>query len=257
MGKKIYSEEELAFLRAEWRKRNPEEAARRDAKRQIAPQEQEKLAAEQAELEEETIHFELPKTEAALEEYRKKIKSLWKSINTRREQYVIERDLEKAALSDEEKQQFIHFVSINYDSPNQSISAVINLLLIEGLRYPDKELNKFTYNFLREREGVNNKISWALWVNLWDTEFVPLDAVRLMLDVRDGRFFPLARFQEVVKIIAPKILRHLEQEERRMEWARGIEDSTVRSRECGRKARRIFYFQALLCAYGIPTPYSC
>ena len=255
MKKKMFTEEEKKILRAEWRRRNPELAARRDAKRKAA--EAAAKAEEEQEFAEENLFLsELPKDEAELEAYRKKIKALWESVIARREQYVIERDIEKTKLSDEEKADFVRYVRCNYNSANQAVAAIINLLLIEGLRYPDKELNNFCYNFLREKES-HGEVSWSLWVNLWDTEFVPLDAVRLMLDIRDGRFYPLDRFKELIKIVSPKIQRHLEQEYRRLEWARGLEESPLRSRECGRKARRIFYFEALLGAYGIPTDHTC
>ncbi len=253
--KKNFSEEEKKILRAEWRRRNPEEAARRDAKRKAAAA-NDQAEAEQEFAEENLFLSELPKDQAEVEAYRKRIKSLWESIAARREQYVVERDLAKTKLADDEKEDFVRYVRSNYNSTNQAVAAIINLLLIEGLRYPDKELNDFCYNFLREKEEKGD-VSWSLWVNLWDAEFAPLDAVRLMLDIRDGRFYPLERFKELMKIVAPKIQRHLEQEYRRLEWAEGLSDRDIRSRECGRKARRIFYFEALLGAYGIPTDHTC
>ena len=254
MVKRKLSQEEKDLLRAQWRKNNPEKAAERDRKRAQA------LAAnsaveEKEQLEEENLLFsEQPRAEAVVEEYRKKIKALWEMINSKREQYVHDRDLEASRLDDESKQSFKHFVIRGYDSPNQTISAVVGALLIEGLRYPDRQLNDFSYNFFREKETASQNISWSFWVNLWDRDFVPLDAVRLMLEIEDGHFKPLNRFKEMVHVISAKMVRHLEQEYRRLEWAQALEDEVVRRKEVARKSRRIFYFQALLGAYGIEYP---
>lgn len=247
MAKKQLTSEEQEILRAEWRRNNPEEAARRDAKKTAA--EQEKLQQAEKELEEENLMLSaLPRGEAAVEAYRKKIKAVLDHITQKREEYVQNRDLEASKLSEDVKNAFITFVSRNYDGSNQVIAGVINALVIEGLRYPDKELNNFTFNLLKEKEA--QKPNWALWIPLWGTEFVPLDAVRLMLKMEDGGFRAIDTFRELVRIISSKILWHLEQEYKRLEWARKLPDR-IRSREVGRKAKRIFYFQMLLGAYGI------
>lgn len=255
VNKRKLSLEEQEFLRAEWRKQHPEEAARRDAKRKLAEEEKAKLRQEKEDFEQENLALsEPPKEEVSIEEYRKKIKELWDFISGKREQYVKDRDLEASALSDEVKEKFRYFVTRNYDSSNQVLAAVTGALLVEGLRYPDKELNNFSYNFLREKESADNDISWSFWISVWDQEFVPLDAVRLMLDINNGSFRALDRFRDLVKIISGKIVRHLEQEYRRLKWSRSLEDPDIRSRECGRKSKRIFYFQALLGAYGVDFP---
>ena len=72
--------------------------------------------------------------------------------------------------------------------------------------------------------------------------------------INDGSFRALDRFRDLVKVISSKMVRHLEQEYRRLEWSRSLEDPEIRSREVGRKCRRIFYLQALLGAYGIDYP---
>ncbi len=247
--------EEQEFLRAEWRKKHPQEAARRDAKRKLAESEKISLQQEKEDFEEENLIFsEYSKEEISIEEYRKKIHNLWEYIHNKREQYVKDRVLENTLLSEEQKRDFRYFVIKNYDVDNQTLAAVTAALLVEGLRYPDKELNAFSFNFLRERESATDSISWSFWICVWDQDFVPLDAVRLMLEVDDGRFYPLARFRDFVNVIAAKMVRHLEQEYRRLEWSYSIQDPAVRSRETGRKSRRIFYFQALLGAYKIEYP---
>ncbi len=254
MVKRKLSEKEKDFLRAQWRKNNPEKAAERDQKRAKAL-EVNGVAEEKEQIEEENLLFsEQPRAEVAVEEYRKKIKALRDEINAKRRQYVCDRDLEASRLDDESKQSFKYFVTRGYDSPNQTIAAVVGALLIEGLRYPDRQLNDFSYKFLREKETASQNISWSFWVNLWDRDFVPLDAVRLMLEMEDGHFKPLDRFKELVHVISAKMVRHLEQEYRRLEWAQALEDEVVRRKEVARKSRRIFYFQALLGAYGIEYP---
>ena len=254
-NKRKLSLEEQEFLRAEWRKQHPEEAARRDAKRKLAKEEKAKLLREKEDFEQENLVLsETPKEELSVEEYRKKIHSLWEEVRRKRERYVKERVLEDTVLSEEQKRDFRYFVTNNYDIENQGLAAVTGALLVEGLRYPDKELNDFSFNFLREKESAADSISWSFWICVWDQEFVPLDAVRLMLDINDGSFRALDRFRDLVKVISSKMVRHLEQEYRRLEWSRSLEDPEIRSREVGRKCRRIFYFQALLGAYGIDYP---
>ena len=248
MAKKQLTIEEQEILRAEWRRNNPEEAARRDAKKTAAEQ-KELEEAEKEQEEENLLLTALPKGEVAVEAYRKKIKAVLDHITQKREEYVEFRDLAASKLSDDVKAAYVTFVSRNYNGSNQVIAGVVNALVIEGLRYPDKELNNFTFNFLKEREV--EKPNWALWIPLWGTEFVPLDAVRLMLKIEDGGFRAIDAFKELVRIISSKILWHLDQEYKRLEWARKLPDSSIRSREVGRKAKRIFYFQTLLGAYGI------
>ncbi len=253
--KRTFSVEEQEFLRAEWRRMHPEEAARRDAKRNLAKEEKAKLQQEKEDFEQENLVLsEPPKEELSVEEYRKRIHALWEDVRQKREQYVKERVLADTVLTEEQKRDFRYFVTNNYDIENQVLAAVTSALLVEGLRYPDKELNDFSFNFLREKESAENDISWSFWIQVWDQEFVPLDAVRLMLDIDDGKFRALDRFRGLVDIISSKILRHLDQEYHRLEWSRSLEDPNIRTREVGRKCRRIFYFQVLLGAYGIEFP---
>ena len=76
-NKRKLSLEEQEFLRAEWRKQHPEEAARRDAKRKLAKEEKAKLLREKEDFEQENLVLsETPKEELSVEEYRKKIHSL-------------------------------------------------------------------------------------------------------------------------------------------------------------------------------------
>lgn len=112
--------------------------------------------------------------------------------------------MEDTVLSEEQKRDFRYFVTNNYDIENQVLAAVTGALLVEGLRYPDKELNDFSFNFLREKESAADSISWSFWICVWDQEFVPLDAVRLMLDINDGSFRALDRFRDLVKVISSK-----------------------------------------------------
>ena len=54
-NKRKLSLEEQEFLRAEWRKQHPEEAARRDAKRKLAKEEKAKLLREKESIERRSI----------------------------------------------------------------------------------------------------------------------------------------------------------------------------------------------------------
>lgn len=54
-NKRKLSLEEQEFLRAEWRKQHPEEAARRDAKRKLAKEEKAKLLREKEDFEQENL----------------------------------------------------------------------------------------------------------------------------------------------------------------------------------------------------------
>ena len=56
-NKRKLSLEEQEFLRAEWRKQHPEEAARRDAKRKLAKEEKAKLLREKEDFEQENLVF--------------------------------------------------------------------------------------------------------------------------------------------------------------------------------------------------------
>ncbi len=241
-----FTQEEKEILRMEWRRRNPEEAARREAKKNAA--EQERLRKENEEIEQENYCFSaLPRDEKAVEAYRKKISGLLEHITLKREQYVQDRNLEASRLSNDVRKDFIAYVSRNYDGHNQAIAGVICALLVEGLRYPDKELNSFSFNFLKDREIENP--NWILWISIWSMEFVPLDAVRLMLKMENGSFQAIDTFRDLMRIVAPKVLWHLEQEYKRLEWSKKIDDPVIREREIARKTKRISYFKALIKAY--------
>ena len=135
-NKRKLSLEEQEFLRAEWRKQHPEEAARRDAKRKLAKEEKAKLLREKEDFEQENLVLsETPKEELSVEEYRKKIHSLWEEVRRKRERYVKERVLEDTVLSEEQKRDFRYFVTNNYDIENQVLAAVTGALLVEGLRF--------------------------------------------------------------------------------------------------------------------------
>ena len=122
--------------------------------------------------------------------------------------------------------------------------ALINRMVILGLRFPDQRLNDFCYDFAKE----NRKDNASFWLLLWeDVDFVALDAVRLMLIKKeDEHIINEKSFSRgLVKELIPLIEGQREKEVERLSWAQMLEGQE-RERQMARKSHRLNAFNLLL-----------
>ena len=256
--KKKFLTEEVEQARLNWQAKNPDLAAERDLKKATNAPKRAKAQenkAEEIEHVEENFPFmrSLTAEEIAANEYRNKIMKFAAYIHEKCETYVRCRNLEEAKLTLEESELFRRIIMGVYRSqvPNYSLIGVAEAMLIDGLRYPDKDINDFCVNFIK-RQQREVGVSWSLWMSLWCQPFVPADAVRLMMYCEDEcEYYRDNQFSELVPLLAKKIRWHLEAEYARLAKAQELEDEAVRQREVARKSRRILLFQTLLKVYGI------
>lgn len=257
MSTKNFSPETVNEAVQKWQETDPEQNA---AKTGDFPAEEFSAAkkavneAEAREHVEENFPFfpQISEQERAAQTCQEEIRKFADYINGKCERYVENRDLEMAMLSAGEDNAFRKIVVFGYrpGASNFELQAIVEGMLIDGLRYPDKKINDFCVDFLkREQEKT---VSWTLWMNLWSRPFVPADAVRLMMFSEDGIDFSRnSQFNELTHVLAGKIHRHLENEYRRLEEAEKIAVPYIRIKEMSRKQRRIRLFKTLIQVYGL------
>ncbi len=152
--------------------------------------------------------------------------------------YVTYRNIEASKLEPETIKRFCSLVENNcYAYPK-----TVNNLLILGLRYPDssKELNHFCTKWIAEHKMH----SYEFWYQLWqDPDFVPLDAVRLMLD---GNHQLKLKFSALlIKNLIPLIENQRDKEQKRLEWSENL-SGIEREKHVSRKSERLEAFNELL-----------
>ncbi len=238
--------EQIEELRNQWKARHPKEFARREAKRNPVS-----LDREEGENIEDVIPFFL--TDSDKDAVKKEMMDLWNYIYNRRHEYLIHRNLEQAALSEEEIEKFKEFILRYEGIPGFSLET--ENLLIDGLKYPEKDHNlaKFCFEYLEKRYEAGAEPSVSMWIQLWNRDFVPLDAIRLMIkhEGDTGRHAPVEAFREMMPLLVNKIRKHLKKEEERLALARKLEmQDPERTSQAGRRARRLYYFQTLLYTFG-------
>ena len=133
------------------------------------------------------------------------------------------------------------------------VRSKINRLLIIGLRYPDKELNKVAEEYVLKMKIYEpiNHADYAFWLMLWeDGNLVPLNAIRLMLRENEKGDYELktcfkhdTRLKEELK---PLIEFQRDKEIVRLQWAQSLKDLQKREIEVKRKQQRLDAFEALL-----------
>ena len=251
MAKFKPTEDEIDYLRTQWRENYPEEAARRANKRKAGQPDFERDG------EENTADAPvITMTEQESAEIKKEMLAFWHYIYNRRHEFLVHRNLEQAALTDEQKQQFKEYILRYEGIPGFSMET--ENLLIDGLKYPEKDndLANFCYKYLADKYAKKGaEPSMALWIQLWNRDFVPLDAVRLMLrhDRESGTYSKRDNFVAVFPMLVNKIKKHRDKEELRLRMAQEEEAASASHSgvATGRRARRLFFFNILLRVYGV------
>lgn len=244
------TEEQVNYLRMLWRERHPEEAARRANKRKAN---QPDFARDRDENTADAPVVAMSEQESA--EIRKEMLAFWHYLYDRRHEYLVHRNLEQAALTDEEKQRFKEYI-LRYEGISGFTMETENLL-IDGLKYPEKDngLANFCFKYLSDKYAKGAEPSMAMWIQLWNRDFVPLDAVRLMIrhDVESGTYSKNGIFSDVFPMLINKIKKHRDKEELRLAAAQQAEKDSpaYNGAIVGRRARRLFFFDTLLHVYGV------
>lgn len=189
-------------------------------------------------------HSKCPKRSRCKSIYEGEMTAFIEELQRNLNKYLANRRKENFILNDEEIakiEEYLQKLFCYRDS--------INRLLIIGLRYPDKRLNKLCEEFIRTHRKDFLFQDFSFWQNLWeDDKFVPLDAVRLMMiningqNVIDRCFSPF-----LIKKLIPAIRFQRDKEERRLKWAESLEGSQ-KEREISRKQKRLKAFNTLLHA---------
>lgn len=130
------------------------------------------------------------------------------------------------------------------------VRSKINRLLIIGLRYPDKRLNKLAEEYILKFKIHDqiNQADFAFWIMLWDDgNIVPLNAIRLMLNETENGFELKPCFNGLLKYeLKPLIEFQMEKEKIRLQWAESLKDEAKRKIEITRKQRRLDAFECFL-----------
>ena len=84
---------------------------------------------------------------------------------------------------------------------------------------------------------------------MWeDGNFVPMDAIRLMLKIENGKYVINSRFEKaLIKTLIPYITSQRDKEIERLKWAQTRDDCNE-DRQIPRKLRRLSAFNTLLKA---------
>ena len=161
--------------------------------------------------------------------------------------YLAHRNKDEVKIADKDVLLFA-----NYAEQLSYLRNKVDRMLIVGLRYPDEKLNKIAENIIL-RHKVNRKIQYVdatFWLLLWsDDNFVPLNAVRLMLDkTDDGDGVELATCfsRSLIKDLIPLIEFQKKKEELWFLWARSLKKGEWHKKEVDRALKRIIWFNQLL-----------
>ena len=242
------TEEQVAQMRAQWAKDYPEEAARRAMKRKANQPAFERDNEEN--IEDVTPVEDL--TDQEIAEVKQEMLDLWRYLYDRRHAYLQHRNLASAGLSKKDKEKFKTFILHFEGVPGFSLET--EQLLIEGLKYPEEnhDLANFCFKYLDDKYQKGIAPSPSLWVQLWSRDFVPLDAVRLMMkhDNESGTYHRQKGFEEIFPLLVDKIQEHADKEQERLYEATRMNDG----KSSGRRARRHFFFTVLLNTYGGSKP---
>ncbi len=137
-----------------------------------------------------------------------------------------------------------------YTSKYRLYKSLINNLLVIGLRFPDKNLNKYCEEFIREHKMHKDYNDAHFWSSLWaDSNLVPMDAIRLMLTKSNDGYQINPIFDKgLIGLLVPMFEVQRDKEVQRLKWAQGLESDTEREKELARKTRRLNAFNILLQA---------
>lgn len=164
--------------------------------------------------------------------------------------YIANRSADEIQLTAYDYGKFEEYVQKFYSM----YPAKIGRLLTVGLRYPDKSkrINDFCCNWISKsiyeigRDYYTDSHFWGL---MWeDGNFVPMDAIRLMLKIENGKYVINPRFEKaLIKTLIPYITSQRDKEIERLKWAQTRDDCNE-DRQIPRKLRRLSAFNTLLKA---------
>ena len=188
---------------------------------------------------ENLLDTDLTKKQKAHNSKAREIELKCRELRDKRKAYLVERDINKAYLSESEIQYFIDNFKLYSE-----FEFYIQNTLIEMLKYPNPALSVAAEKFINE--NMNSSLaSLSLWMNMFARQFLPNNALRL-----------LAKHSKVLKenggnILFPKFLNeHLANERKRLVDAKKIENSELKEKQIKRVQERITLFENLLEIYG-------
>lgn len=186
--------------------------------------------------------FQIPEQPHCKSTVESEIQAFNEKLRSNLTAYLTDRKKEEVKLSAEELTKFATYID-NYPW----LSSKINQLLIVGLRYPDTELNKIAEDYIGKRRMGQNTDS-VFWLTLWsDNDFVPLNAVRLMITEKDEQFALSNHFNGLlIAKLLPFIEFQREKELLRLEWAKTLPNLKKREEEIQRKQNRLDAFDCLI-----------
>lgn len=165
-------------------------------------------------------------------------------------EYIANRSADDIQLTAHDYAKFEEYVHAYYGM----YPAKIGRLLTVGLRYPDKSkrLNNFCCSWISTPQKEIGKDYYSdphFWGLMWeDGNFVPMDAIRLMLQIENGKYVINNRFKPMfIKALIPYITAQRDKEIERLKWAQTRDDCNE-ERQIPRKIRRLSAFNTLLDA---------
>lgn len=185
-------------------------------------------------------NFELPRSKMAVES---EINGFIGRLRQKLVLYISQRDKLSSCLSPQETQLFKKYAEEYF----RSCRRAVNELLILGLRYPDKEINRFSVEFVRKNKKEAFFVDYFFWGSIWeDPDFVPLDAVRLMLKKENDRYQIDNCFAfTFIQSILPLMEAQRDKEVLRLAQAQMLE-GREREQQVARKMHRISAFNTLI-----------
>lgn len=158
--------------------------------------------------------------------------------------YIANRQ-EEPVLTEQERNLLKKYIIEHF----RSYRSLINQMLILGLRYPDKEVNRFCAEFAQINKKGKYNTDYYFWGSIWeDPDFVPLDAIRLMLVKKeDGRHIDKTFEPSFIQSILPLIEAQRDKEAERLKFAQMLEGKE-RETQVKRKMERLNAFNILLKA---------
>jgi hypothetical protein len=160
--------------------------------------------------------------------------------------FLSNRDKERAKISPSDMLLFQKYIN---EYPQ--LRSKVNRLLIVGLRYPDKDLNRICEEYILQHRLIN-KVNFAdcsFWLLLWeDGNLVPMNAIRLMtVKTENGRYALNPCFNKyLITELIPLVEFQKDKEKLRLKWAMGLSNPAKKIVEVERKQKRLNAFECLL-----------
>ncbi len=220
--------------------RTPEEIEQIRKERAEKKARQAEIARQLAEEQENIVHQALTTKQENRWEVKRRLEARHDYLRGRRKAYLLDRDLDKAKLEENEINEFIGLLNFWFRDYEESVQKI----LTEMLKYPDPRLNNAAYSFLSKLlEG--GPMGMSFWVYVWNREFVPNDLLELMdvkhISPKHGETgYAEKLIESCAHIILPREMeKHLAREEERLEAAKQITDEIKREKQIVRVTARI------------------